>query len=283
MIQTEVTGSTIDFHLKMLADQVADQTSLPEKQRELDELRRSIAAINEEVRSAEQDGQFIIERIAQVQSDLKSVKTSLETEPTRQDMETRMKDQMQRDIAALKLEIRSKQTLLDEQTEKLNEASAKAEELQTVRDSLERDLADLRQREKPEVQSLCGEVEEYQIRVRESQHKLQLAEEKIARKRELLQSVKSSEEMERYKRLSVEKMKLERRLSKWKMLLKDSRETLQSLEAFSATNFQKRQALADNLERLQRQKTEEESGVRELEQYSILLTALIDEQREHWR
>ena len=137
-------------------------------------------------------------------------------------------------------------------------------------------------RERPEIQTLTSQVHTYQSRVKEVQGKLQKAEEELAGKKEELNNLKKSKEMETYKDLVIRKTKLERRINKWKMLLKDSKETMQSLEAFSSQNYQKRQQLAKSLEKYEREKADKEEELRDLENYSALLRALLHEQNENW-
>jgi hypothetical protein len=60
------------------------------------------------------------------------------------------------------------------------------------------------------------------------------------------------------------------------MLLRDSRETLQSLEAFSAINVQKKVTLCESFEKYQRGKVDAE-----VELYSDMLDALWKEQQEN--
>lgn len=146
-----------------------------------------------------------------------------------------------------------------------------------------RDIRDMAQREKPEVRSLSQEVGACQNRVVESKRNLGNAEKKIQEKRDALKQLKNSEEMKQYRDLCIRGVKLDRRIVKLKVLLKDSKETIQSLEVYSATNSQKRQALTEALEKAMKKKSKKEEEIRELEHYSALLSVLLREQNENWR
>jgi hypothetical protein len=112
--------------------------------------------------------------------------------------------------------------------------------------------------------------------------KLQNAEQHLQRRRATFGDLRGSDSVQEYKNLMVRRAKLERRLHKWKMLLTDSRETLQSLEAFSSVNFQKRATLCQTFEKYQRTKVDAEVELRELESYSNMLDALWREQQDNW-
>jgi len=116
---------------------------------------------------------------------------------------------------------------------------------------LERDLGDLAQRERPEVQLLAREVHRYRERAHTSREGLGDDELRLREKQERLDGLRRSEESRVHKNMMIRRDKLERRLIGWKKLLRDSRETMQALEAASAENHRKRQGLAANLEKHQ--------------------------------
>lgn len=281
-IQTDVSGETIDFHTRLLESQVSEMSVASDLQEEIQNLQKQITTVNESITQAKQEGETRDQQIKKVKEDLKKAKQNIESEQQNQDLETRMKNEIMNEISNLKVEIREKQGELETQTERNQQMQEKLDELIKVRQSLERDIEDMSMREKPEIQTLSQQVHTYSGRVKEAELKLKKAEEDLEEKREILINLKKSDEMKNYKDLSIKKLKLERRLNKWKLLLKDSRETMQSLEAFSRQNFQKRQYLAQQLEKYEREKADKEEELRDLEGYSALLSALLQEQNENW-
>lgn len=282
-VQTDVTGESIDFHMKLLEDQVAEMIVASDLQDSISTLQRNIRVEQEKIEHAKAEGKARDQQIAKIKNDLERAKENLESEQLNQDLETRMKQEIINETQRLKRDIRSKQLNLDQVQKKNTQQQEKLEELIRIRTALERDLEDMSQREKPEIQTLSQEVQSYHNRVIDSQNKLGKAENDLSTRRTLLKSLKNSDEMKLYKDLIIKKTKLERRLLKWKMLLKDSRETLQSLEAFSNANYQKRQTLSETLEKYEREKVDREDELRDLESYSSLLSALLHEQNENWR
>jgi hypothetical protein len=208
---------------------------------------------------------------------------SLENEHTQRADAQRLREQTAREITDLKAQTRRRQDALDAANAKIDAAAARIVDLEVIRASLERDLEDITKREKPEVQTLTAEVSAYQQRVRDARERFAAAEQHLRRRREALVEIRNSQAVADYKNLVVRREKLERRLLKWKLILKDSHETLQSMEAFSAQNPHRRQTLSKTFEKCQRAKLEADEELRQLELYSELIAALLQEQNENWR
>ena len=281
-IVTEVTGESLDFHMQLLDDQVAELTVASDLQDNVEMLRKQIRATNEKIEDAKELAEEKDEQIKRIKDDLRAAKISLEQEQTNEDLETRMRNHVISEISQMKSSIMMMADQMVEQNARTEAAEAKLKELVRVKHALERDIRDMAQREKPEVRSLTQEVSTCQARVKEAQQNLEKSEAEIKAKRAALEELKTSKEMQEYRDLTIRRVKLERRVNKWKILLKDSKETIQSLEVFSATNSQKRQTLTETLEKALRSKRANEEEIRELEHYSALLAALLREQTENW-
>lgn len=98
--------------------------------------------------------------------------------------------------------------------------------------------------------------------------------------RDDLDKLRHSKEVEGQREILIRRAKLERRVQKWQALIHDSKESLQSLEAISARNYKKRQALSSTLDKYQREKTAREEDFVELERYCALLAALLSQDKE---
>lgn len=280
--QTEITGESIDFHMKLLEKQLSELNVTSDLQDEIQNLQNQIKIVNDSIAEAKIEGENRDQQIKKVKNDLKCAKANIESEQQNQDLETRRKNEILAEIETLRSDIREKQDEFEAQTIKNREMQEKLDELIKIRNALERDIEDMSMRERPEIQTLSDQVHTYQGRVVEAQSRLQKAEEELETKRDTLMKLKKSPNIKTYKDLVIRKIKLERRLNKWKMLLKDSKESMQSLEAFSSQNYQKRAGLVQTLEKYEREKADKEEELRDLESYSTLLNALIHEQNENW-
>jgi DNA repair exonuclease SbcCD ATPase subunit len=221
-------------------------------------------------------------KIERIKHELIIAQTNIESERAAYLSEARWREETSTRLQELKQKIRTKKAEVDEQAHDLAFAQARLSDLIMLKRSLERNLEDIAQRERPEVQTLASEVGSYRQRVREGQAKLESAEEHLRKRREAFEQARHSENVHEYKNLMVTRAKLERRLQKWKMLLRASRETLQSLQAFSSVNFQRRATLCQTFEKYQRTKVDADVELRELELYSDMLEALWKEQQENW-
>jgi chromosome segregation ATPase len=281
--QTELTGSTFDFHARILRTVEQEAMAISDSDEKIKALRGDIAKRSDLIRAAQAEATGRQVRIHRIKEELRSARVNIERNEVLQRSEAQMRAQVRARLQELKLTTRQQQAALDAKAEEIAEATARLEDLAVIRNSLDRDLEDAAQREKPEVQTLATEVQAYQQRVAEARERFASAEEHLRRRRATLEEIRQSEDVRRYKDLIVRRAKLERRILKWKMLLKDAHETLQSMEAYSAQNLQKRQTLSKAFEKAERAKIETDEELRELELYSDLLAALLREQFENWR
>jgi hypothetical protein len=132
-------------------------------------------------------------------------------------------------------------------------------------------------REKPEVKKLSAEVKSSQGQLDHSKERLESVRAQVLHKRREFDELKNAQSVAQFRDLTVERNKLERRQAKWKTFMKNSGETLQSLEFFSLANNSRRAELSGQLQNCEREHLETLHEIRELEGYSDLLAALIAE------
>ena len=155
-------------------------------------------------------------------------------------------------------------------------------EMQRFRLLLESELNDIYNRERPEIRQLLEDVKNYRVAIDETANKVEQMYKRVELKRQALEKLADSEEMARYNDLRMQKVNLERRVKKWTYMLKDSKESLQALEAFSAVNAQRRQQIAQTLKSKERTLMQKETEVQELERYASLLESMITEHKTNW-
>ena len=280
--QTDLTGTTIDFHLKILKNQEMERQTSATTQSDIEDLKQKIKEHTEKIEAAKLESERRDIAISQVQQELNEVQTRIEGDKTYQTTKKRMKIEFSTDIKKLKTEIRNKQALLQSTTEENARANEKLDELIHKKNELEHEIEELAFKEKPQIEDLSEKVQSFQQRVEESKLRLLKAQEELEIKREELESVRNSDEYLNYKELILRKKTLERRITKWKMLLKDSSETLQSLEQFSADNIEKRKGLKNMVKKYEGLKFDKEEEYSDTEQYSMLLESMLTEQKNNW-
>lgn len=164
---------------------------------------------------------------------------------------------------------------------KIRELEQKLEELQKRRTNIENEIYDIDHREKQEVVRLVTDVGLLKNKVSDCKDQLKKSVADLEAKRARLEELRQSETRGQYFDLLVKKSKVERRIIKWKMLLKDSKETIQSLESFSAVNSQKRKELSLSLQKLEKCKFMRNEDLDELKNYSESLARLIKANSEN--
>ncbi|OHT12782.1 hypothetical protein TRFO_17238 [Tritrichomonas foetus] len=280
--QTDVTGETIDFHLKILTEQEKNRETAEITQKEIKILQEKIQDFNSQIEHAKIEGERRDQAIQKVQHELHEVQARANGSKQQEDLEMRMKLEIVTDIKRLKNDIRTKQALLQSTHEENKKANEHLEELIHRKNELEHDIEELAFKERPQIEELSDKVTNYQQRVSESKIRLEKAKRELNSKREELENLRTSKEHDTYKKLFLRKKTMERRIIKWKILLKDSSETLQSLEQFSTDNSEKRKNLKDMVERYENIRFDKEEELQDTEQYSLLLEALLTEQKNNW-
>lgn len=155
------------------------------------------------------------------------------------------------------------------------EYEQKLEQLQRRRSNIEKEIYDLDHREKPEVVKLTNDVSVQKLKSMDINIQLQKSQEELIEKRKILEELRQSDLRNQYYDLLVQKSKIGRRILKWKMFLADADETMQYLESFSSNNYQRRQALSQTLQNIEREKFMKNEQAEELKSYSNLLGDLI--------
>lgn len=280
--QTDLTGATIDFHVKVLNDQEMERQTSETSLNEIEELKVKIKEQTEKIESARMESERRDIAIQQVQQELQEVQARIEGDKMYQNAKKRMKVEYSSDIKKLKSEIRNKQALLQSTTEENAKLNEKLDELIHNKIELEHEIEELAFKEKPQIEDLLEKVQNFQHRVEESKLRLLKAQEELEVKRKELESVKNSNEYANFKKLTLRKKTLERRIIKWKMLLKDSSETLQSMEQFSSDNADRRRILKESVQKYEKIKFEKDEELLDTEQYSMLLESMLAEQQNNW-
>ncbi|KAK8900107.1 hypothetical protein M9Y10_002430 [Tritrichomonas musculus] len=280
--QTDLTGATIDFHVKVLHDQEMERQTSETSLTEIEELKVKIKEQTEKIESARMESERRDIAIQQVQQELQEVQARIEGDKMYQNAKKRMKVEYSSDIKKLKSEIRNKQALLQSTTEENAKLNEKLDELIHNKIELEHEIEELAFKEKPQIEDLLEKVQNFQHRVEESKLRLLKAQEELEVKRKELESVKNSNEYANFKKLTLRKKTLERRIIKWKMLLKDSSETLQSMEQFSSDNADRRRILKESVQKYEKIKFEKDEELLDTEQYSMLLESMLAEQQNNW-
>ncbi|OHT03895.1 hypothetical protein TRFO_28736 [Tritrichomonas foetus] len=152
----------------------------------------------------------------------------------------------------------------------------KLEELQRRRGIIDKDIFDIDHREKPEVVRLSADVATIKEKVHDEKDQLNKSRSDISLKRQQLDDLRNSERRNQYYELFVQKSKIERRIMKWKMMLKDSKESMHALEAFSSINYQRKKGLSEALQKLEREKFKKMDMVEDMKLYSNVLSELIN-------
>ena len=175
-----------------------------------------------------------------------------------------------------------KQQALQKQQQEVGALQAHLREMQRFRLVLESELNDLNNKAKPEVKQVIYDLKMARLKIAETNEKAQEAQERVEGKRQSLNKLLQSGEMEKVIGLKIQKMNYERRLQKWSALMTDSHETLQSIEAFSSTNAQRRQSAVDSLKYRQKALIKKEIEVEDLENYASLIDAMVKEHQQNW-
>ena len=280
--QTDITGETIDFHLKILSDQENDKKASEIMQVEIKELQEQIKEKQKEIDVSKAESERREKAIEKVRNELDDMQRRQKGEQENQDVEMRMKIEILTDIKRLKQELKTKQELLQSTAEENQKVYQQLEELTHKKNELEHDIEELAFKEKPQIEELNDKVSSFQHRVEDSKNRLEKAKVELENKRAALESLKNSEEHQTYKKLFLKKKSVERRIMKWKILLKDPSETLQNLEQFSADNAEKRKNLKNLVEKYESIRFDKEQELLDTEQYLLLLESLLAEQKNNW-
>jgi chromosome segregation ATPase len=280
--QTECTNEAIQYQLTVLAQQRIERKSTEEMQSSLETMKQRIAETEAKVAEAKREGEEKEEKIRRLRIEIGNVKDELVQGDTNALQEKERAREYAQELERVDDQILVKQQQLEKVVNQVGALQMHLKEMQKFRAILESELHDLENREKPEVRQLVQDVQDCRIRLDETTERVNQMTQSVEAKRQALENLLNSEEMQHYTDLRIEKMNLERRIRKWTILLKDSKETLQGLESFSIANAGRRQALAEALKNKQKAVLKKEAEVSDLEQYAELLESLIREHKQNW-
>jgi chromosome segregation ATPase len=265
----------------MIEERVRMWEQRQQQMRVADELKEKLTGVQKELDATAAAISQTEKDIENTDAEIARVKEEIELASMQRQAEAEMlksaeaSERRQKEIA--KTEIRKRQIELSNLLYKNKSAEEKLAELQRMRRLLEQDLSDMDHREKPEVKKLSAEVKASQGQLDHSKQRLEAVKAQVVQKRREFEELKNSQSVAQFRDLTVERNKLERRQAKWKAFLKNSGETLQSLEFFSLANNARRAELSQQLQSCEREHLETLHEIRELESYSDLLAALIAE------
>jgi hypothetical protein len=280
--QTDTTNSMIEEKLKVLERQRTERKAAESLHDSLQTLEQKIADTKTQIEEAKREGEQKKQRIQQLKTEMGNVQDEIQQE----DMLALKEEARAREYAAeldrVDGQIKAKQGQLEKVTNQVGALQMHLKEMQKFRLILEAELNDLQKREKPEVRQLVDDLQSSRAKLSEASGKVAQMIKEVEAKRQQLEQLQNSEELKRYQDLKMERLNLERRLKKWTSLLRDSKETLQGLEAFSVANAARRQTAAEGLKVKERMIMRKEAEVADLEQYAELLETMIREHRQNW-
>ena len=280
--QTELTGETITYHQNVLDKQRKEKLAAEELRTSLESLKEKIRATESKIEKAKEDGQIKEERISTLKTEIANVKDEL----LKEDKNTLREEEKAREYAQQLSEIDEQIRVKQQQLEKINSQVGALhlhlKEMQKFRVILESELANLVNREKPEIRQLIEDVNSYRIQIDVSSANVESMTKKVEGKRQQLEELLCSDEMNQYTELKLKKINLERRIKKWSSLMKDSRETLQSIETFSAKNANVRKNAIEQYKNKVRSFMKQEMELDDLEKYQELVESMIREHKQNW-
>ena len=280
--QTRITLEDIMKKEMMIEERKKRAQEIAEKQRRLDDMQQEILELEEQMDRVRSD-------TAKREEEIKRVKEEIELAKLKQELlkgltkiktEGMSKEEIEEVVKQL---MRKKREEMTKVMLRSKSAEEKLAELMRYREVLDRDLYDMDHRDKPEVKRLQSEVKVYGNRVTESRKSL---EESIAQrdaKRQEYAEVKSQEALNTVLDLIVQRNKLERREAKWRSFAKESWDSLHALEDFSEANKPRRLQISEQLQKYERDLLVATQNLRELNDYSDLLGALISEHTDNWK
>ena len=234
------------------------------------------------IEDAKRDGEIKEEKIKELKTEIGNVKEELGREDENALKEEEKAREYADELEKVDQQIRSKQQQLEKVNSQVGALQMHLKEMQRFRMLLESELNDIYNRERPEIRQLIDDVKTFRNTIDETANKVSQMYKRVEAKRQAMEKLANSEEMRQYNDLRMQRVNLERRVKKWSTLVKDSRESLQALESFSAVNATRRQQLADTLKNKERLLMEKETEVEELERYAGLLEAMITEHKTNW-
>ena len=280
--QTDCTNDTINYQLSVLEQQKVERKAAEDLQSSLEILQKKIASTKEMIEDAKRDGEIKEEKIKELKTEIGNVKEELGREDENALKEEEKAREYADELEKVDQQIRSKQQQLEKVNSQVGALQMHLKEMQRFRMLLESELNDIYNRERPEIRQLIDDVKTFRNTIDETANKVSQMYKRVEAKRQAMEKLANSEEMRQYNDLRMQRVNLERRVKKWSTLVKDSRESLQALESFSAVNATRRQQLADTLKNKERLLMEKETEVEELERYAGLLEAMITEHKTNW-
>lgn len=280
--QTECTNDTINYQLSVLEQQKVERKAAEDLQSSLEILQKKIATTKEMIEDAKRDGELKEEKIKELKTEIGNVKEELGRDDENALKEEERAREYAQELDKVDQQIRSKQQQLEKVNSQVGALQMHLKEMQRFRMLLESELNDIYNRERPEIRQLIDDVKTFRTTIDETANKVAQMYKRVEAKRQAMEKLANSEEMRQYNDLRMERVNLERRVKKWTTLVKDSRESLQALESFSAVNATRRQQIAQTLKNKERQLMEKEAEVEELERYAGLLEAMIREHKTNW-
>jgi hypothetical protein len=278
-VQSDLSGVDIDEKVAIWTERKAQRTHCDVLQTKLVGLERQVAERERSLRDCklENDEKDIEFESLQAEVEVAMRENEKWAELRAQRAEQAKKDQLLREA------IRKKRAQLDRLLVKDKALEDRLAALQRIREALDRDLADMRGRHKPEIRKLAGEVPQADARVEQSARKLENARTQVKEKRQQLRDARTLGSPKRICDLEVTRRKLERRQEKWWMLLKTPKENVNHVEFFSAANASKRRDLGDDLQAREADRVHVLQEINDLDRYSDLLATLITEHLAHWK
>ena len=281
-VQTSITLEDIMKKEMIIEEQKKRAQEIAERQKKLDDMQQEILELEEQMDRVRSDTAKREEEIKRVKEEIELAKLKQELLKglTKIKMDGMSKEEIEEVVKQL---MRKKREEMTKVMLRSKTAEEKLAELMRYREVLDRDLYDMDHREKPEVKRLQSEVKVFGNRVTESRKSL---EESIAQrdaKRQEYAEVKSQEALNTVLDLMVQRNKLERREAKWRSFAKESWDSIHALEDFSEANKPRRLQISEQLQKYERDLLLATNNLRDLNDYSDLLGALISEHTDNWK
>jgi hypothetical protein len=277
--QTDLSSRNIELYRELWQARIQEKERRQELKEKLKDLMRKMESLQQVIAQNQKE---IIDRDTEttlVKAQIDAVKAQ---QAARLGINIKDPNKSKKE-AAIREEVLRRQAELNRLLGRNKSLEERLAELQKRRDMLTDDISDMDNREKPEVRNLHVTVSGSQAKMEQSTDRLSIVSEQLAEKRNELELAQNWQASHSVRDLRLARVKLERRQSKWRSFLKNTKETPQNLEFFSAANAQRRQGLSHELQKAESEHVEAVQTLDELEAYSDLLAALITEDLANWR
>ena len=275
--QTDFTGYDVDLHEQFIREQESQIQKLPILRKEIDSQQSIINSLTNEVNEAKQESDKLDTQLSYHTQIMSQISQNIATENLMEETKKMTEEEIHRSAKRLKALLKQRENIYNAIEDRIDDLEEQYDELMKTNSRLHQDLEDIKYIENSTAGQLYNTIHNFQRKIAEYKRRMNYYNNKNNQLKEQIKAIPLSERAKIIKELDDARFVLERKTHRWLIMLSDTINTLQVIEAYSFGAVTRRKMMISNYHRAERHRKIKEEETEHLEIYSKLLTSLIRE------